>query len=222
MRNSRKGFTLIELLVVIAIIAILAAVLFPVFAKARSAAKTSACSSNLKQLATAVMMYTQEYDTRYPGTWIFKAKNGRGEQMGHPLWLVKDFAKSKDVFICPMDDPDDRTTTFIEATAVTDSNLKCGTSYMYNAHLCPDGKVAVKVDKVQDPSRTMLINEGTYPMGWIYYSDYQPWLDGKRHGTGSNVACADGHVSYMQPSSYARMQNTSDVNKDLAFTPLPQ
>jgi prepilin-type N-terminal cleavage/methylation domain-containing protein len=62
MKNaSSKGFTLIELLVVIAIIAILAAILFPVFAKAREKARQTACSSNLKQLGMAIMMYTQDY-----------------------------------------------------------------------------------------------------------------------------------------------------------------
>jgi len=59
---KRRGFTLIELLVVIAIIAILAAILFPVFAKAREAARKASCASNLKQLGTAAMMYTQDYD----------------------------------------------------------------------------------------------------------------------------------------------------------------
>ena len=66
-RRTRTGaFTLIELLVVIAIIAILAAILFPVFAKARSKARAAACLSNLKQIGTAVMMYTQDYDETLP------------------------------------------------------------------------------------------------------------------------------------------------------------
>lgn len=60
--RRKSGFTLIELLVVIAIIAILAAILFPVFARAREAARGASCKSNLKQIATAMMMYTQDYD----------------------------------------------------------------------------------------------------------------------------------------------------------------
>src|SRR5689334_2966900 len=62
MRKQHNGFTLIELLVVIAIIAILAAILFPVFAQARKSARTTACISNLKQIATASLMYAQDYD----------------------------------------------------------------------------------------------------------------------------------------------------------------
>ncbi len=66
MRSRRSGFTLIELLVVIAIIAILAAILFPVFAQAREKARSAACLSNVKQLASAVLMYTQDYDELLP------------------------------------------------------------------------------------------------------------------------------------------------------------
>ncbi len=65
-RGKRKAFTLIELLVVIAIIAILAAVLFPVFAQAREKARQAACSSNLRQIGTAFALYAQDYDERLP------------------------------------------------------------------------------------------------------------------------------------------------------------
>ena len=66
MDSCRRGFTLIELLVVIAIIAILAAILFPVFAQAREKARQTTCTSNMKQMGTAIMMYTQDYDETLP------------------------------------------------------------------------------------------------------------------------------------------------------------
>ncbi len=65
--RPRKGFTLIELLVVIAIIAILAAILFPVFAQAREKARQTQCLSNEKQIGTSLMMYAQDYDEVLPG-----------------------------------------------------------------------------------------------------------------------------------------------------------
>jgi len=65
-RITRRGFTLVELLVVIAIIAILAAILFPVFARAREAARSASCRSNLKQIGLAINMYRQDYDETMP------------------------------------------------------------------------------------------------------------------------------------------------------------
>ena len=67
--RTKKGFTLIELLVVIAIIAILAAILFPVFGKAREKARQTACLSNLKQMGLGMMMYLEDYDYTYPTEW---------------------------------------------------------------------------------------------------------------------------------------------------------
>src|SRR5579862_6261554 len=69
-RSARYGFTLIELLVVIAIIAILASILFPVFAQAREKARQSSCASNMKQIALATIAYVQDYDGTWPLTYI--------------------------------------------------------------------------------------------------------------------------------------------------------
>src|SRR5690349_3905542 len=68
----RRGFTLIELLVVIAIIAILAAILFPVFAQAREKARQSSCLSNMKQIGSALLMYVQDYDEVWPPSYYYR------------------------------------------------------------------------------------------------------------------------------------------------------
>lgn len=77
--DKRSGFTLIELLVVIAIIAILAAILFPVFAQSRAKARQAACSSNMKQVGIGMMMYAQDYDETLPG-------NSSLENVSDPRW----------------------------------------------------------------------------------------------------------------------------------------
>ncbi len=113
----RQGFTLIELLVVIAIIAILAAILFPVFAQARAKARQTACLSNMKQLGTATAMYTQDFDeTFYPHRWNsgpnsnpLLAETGgaaspiSGAARDRTFWIsmLNPYVKNYDVFKCP-------------------------------------------------------------------------------------------------------------------------
>ncbi len=97
------AFTLIELLVVIAIIAILAAILFPVFAKAREKARQSSCLSNQKQLGVALMQYVQDYDETYP--WSYYYVNGTGGAGGYFHWshTCNSYIKNYQVFVCPSD-----------------------------------------------------------------------------------------------------------------------
>jgi prepilin-type processing-associated H-X9-DG protein len=94
---------LIELLVVIAIIAILAAILFPVFAKAREKARQSSCASNEKQLGLSIMQYKQDYDETYPLN--YSAGDGTILVCGNPAywWMdeLKPYVKNKQVWICP-------------------------------------------------------------------------------------------------------------------------
>ncbi len=92
---TRKGFTLIELLVVIAIIAILAAILFPVFARAREKAKQASCNSNVKQLMTACLMYAQDYDGNYTLAYLHPGTSRFWYQKWEP------YVKNAQIFICP-------------------------------------------------------------------------------------------------------------------------
>ncbi len=118
MRNflatRRSGFTLIELLVVIAIIAILAAILFPVFAQAKEAAKKTVCLSNTKQIALGVYMYTNDFDDVYPqNDWeneaaggypgTFNPQNPLGTYQVTWTYTVQPYIKSWAMFVCPSD-----------------------------------------------------------------------------------------------------------------------
>jgi len=99
---TRRGFTLIELLVVIAIIAILAAILFPVFARAREKARQTSCLSNLKQIALASKMYTSDYDERCVPMWAYGV-GAPGEPVGRIWWttLVQPYMKNEQLLVCP-------------------------------------------------------------------------------------------------------------------------
>jgi prepilin-type N-terminal cleavage/methylation domain-containing protein/prepilin-type processing-associated H-X9-DG protein len=103
-RRSGRGFTLIELLVVIAIIAILAAILFPVFAQAREKARQTTCLSNLKQIGTGLTMYAQDYDEMLPGSKVY-ANPGHPlyKTYGWALWvpIIDPYVKNKPVYNCP-------------------------------------------------------------------------------------------------------------------------
>lgn len=111
-RLKSRGFTLIELLVVIAIIAILAAILFPVFAQAREAARKTSSLSNCKQLGLGSMMYVQDYDEMYPcNSWDTPPLGTRDTDSGNPAfpaafnWMfkVQPYVKNRQILVCPSD-----------------------------------------------------------------------------------------------------------------------
>src|SRR5256885_201827 len=104
---NRRGFTLIELLVVIAIIAILAAILFPVFAQAREKARQSGCLSNMKQLGLAWVMYSQDYDETSPNPgflgriWVIEGAAATRKDDVYYQDLIRPYAKNDDFAYCP-------------------------------------------------------------------------------------------------------------------------
>jgi prepilin-type N-terminal cleavage/methylation domain-containing protein/prepilin-type processing-associated H-X9-DG protein len=110
--DRRRAFTLIELLVVIAIIAILAAILFPVFAQAREAARKTSCLSNLKQIGMGIMQYVQDYDEMFPtNSWDTPPIGILDTDSRNPLhrtamqwpWRIQPYVKNRQIFVCPSD-----------------------------------------------------------------------------------------------------------------------
>lgn len=191
----RKGFTLIELLVVIAIIAILAAILFPVFAKAREKARQTTCLSNMKQLGTAFMMYAQDYDEMLPGwssAWNASSDPGDNAQTS---WdnAILGYMKNRQILSCPSNDAGKGKRGYAMPRYI---------SYQH-------------IDNPPDPVKTLLlIEKGNYDPG--------SWKDaaaecvrqiggGKaaadfkasdcRHNGGNNFSYADGHAKF---SPFAR------------------
>ncbi|MBB6053037.1 DUF1559 domain-containing protein [Armatimonas rosea] len=135
----KRAFTLIELLVVIAIIAILAAILFPVFGRAREQARKSVCLSNLKQLATAALMYSQDYDEVFPNaSWI-------GPDAFPPNWyfgessrtLLEPYVKNSAVFVCPSD-------TELAKLVVRGASQPFGLSYQFHGNPLGNGTNIIK------------------------------------------------------------------------------
>jgi len=158
------GFTLIELLVVIAIIAILAAILFPVFAQARDKARSASCLSNLKQMGTAWMMYSQDYDERFPqsqplNVWgdcaTMKDRGSFGGWVGN---LLVPYTKNTDIFKCPSNPKGNTVNTGNncangnndEAFAKSKWNIPyVYMSYSYN-YVALDGKGLAQISKPAD------------------------------------------------------------------------
>jgi prepilin-type N-terminal cleavage/methylation domain-containing protein/prepilin-type processing-associated H-X9-DG protein len=195
----RRGFTLIELLVVIAIIAILAAILFPVFARAREKARQASCQSNEKQLALACLMYVQDYDEHFnnvrlgPGGWV---------------QITQPYVKNWQVYVCPDFD------VYLRTCGPTTSHGNCAAPPASNPlgvgvyeggymrvdweHCCWPG---AKLSQFEFPATTYMIVEGDC-MGafWgAFVTDGAPWHHHQyRHNETVNVAFVDGHVKALK------------------------
>lgn len=200
--RSRRAFTLIELLVVIATIAILAAILFPVFARARENARRAACLSNMKQIGLGLMQYVQDYDERYP---LYYGPNGGWHMQIQP------YLKSTQLFICPS----------ASATAGCDPtliNASASGSYGYNGQFYNLDPGGVAVAAVQTPAESIFVSEMTTVVGADYAYAPLTWAisrtsrcDGSsvlveknqadRHFDGSSLLFADGHVKWLKISA---------------------
>jgi prepilin-type N-terminal cleavage/methylation domain-containing protein/prepilin-type processing-associated H-X9-DG protein len=218
----RKGFTLIELLVVIAIIAILAAILFPVFAKAREAARATSCKSNLKQLGTAMQMYTQDYDEMMPYNYHY---SGAGTL---PLYWWEDdvqpYIKNWNVFLCPSRSPHlaygyGRTGAGQPNPLISDYKAPTMSNWpgmwagqvapLMNCNGCTTGR---SLAAIEDPAGTItLVDSGGYEIYSYLHTDAcaaaggsgcsVPSINEKRHSEGFNAAFNDGHVKFVKSST---------------------
>ena len=199
----RRGFTLIELLVVIAIIAILAAILFPVFARAREKARQSSCLSNVKQLGLAVMMYTQDYDERLPLQYHNSGSLPASTLLapgGRSVWYVyiEPYLKNREILACPSQTQEYFYVQDDSASMqVTDPVLGYGWNYNF-CYVQP-----VKLAQISEPASVVVICEqsGALPYGrWFNQADAGSknfvW-DYDRHNGGANYAFCDGHSKWV-------------------------
>lgn len=213
--NRHQGFTLIELLVVIAIIAILAAILFPVFARARENARRSSCQSNLKQISLGVLQYLQDYDETFPCNYTC-LDNGAcvsGSYADYPGWayVTQPYLKSYQILQCPSE------TTAPPGNPATYYDPKY-MDYWYNANIGSTtayGPPAIKASSITSVALTLMVGDGIAGysdrfQGWAnvwqsYYllnvSNAHPneYAAARRHLDGANYSFADGHVKWMRP-----------------------
>jgi len=191
----RRGFTLIELLVVIAIIAILAAILFPVFARAREKARQASCQSNEKQLVLALLMYAQDYDeciSMHTGGFGYPdLATSEREWWPH---RVQPYVKNFQLFICP---------SYGQWIVCNECR---GYHSWYGGYTgtCAVWQTTTKLGALERPANSILLGDFIYRgcnmagQGdcWMgQYPGYRP------HNDMSNCGFGDGHVKAMKPDS---------------------
>lgn len=203
MRLKRSGFTLIELLVVIAIIALLAAILFPVFARARENARRSSCQSNLKQLCLGVIQYRQDYDERFPVGYYYSSATATYTTWGEE---VQPYVKSGQIFKCPSS-----TNTVVYAGVnglngnANDYGINAAITQFWkpsgawdNSNLCIPNNIGPVIEsEIDEPVRTTLLIDANYFAYGSHWKENQFGIN-KRHLEGYNVAFVDGHVKFLK------------------------
>jgi prepilin-type N-terminal cleavage/methylation domain-containing protein/prepilin-type processing-associated H-X9-DG protein len=200
---ARRGFTLIELLVVIAIIAILASILFPVFAKAREAARQTACRSNVKQILTALTMYTQDYEEALP-RYAYTYDPSTTPATGSFTWafVLNPYVKNGNLWKCPSD-------TNTGNTLDTNDPADISVSYGFNYRFL-DG---ISLAGVQKPADTVTALD----RGFFVADPTPTWAP---HNEVCNVGFLDGHVKSMK-KGFLEQQAAVEDGIDLTMTGNP-
>jgi prepilin-type N-terminal cleavage/methylation domain-containing protein/prepilin-type processing-associated H-X9-DG protein len=201
-RLAVRGFTLIELLVVIAIIAILAAILMPVFARAREKARQASCQSNLKQITLATMMYLQDYDETFP-----RAAYPAFRPAGPPCimtWyhVLVAYKKNSQIVICPSDSPPLAIATVFAPLPLCPVEPQLTTaSYHANDTIIRFTTAGVtSLPAIPRPAETALVSDATICNPATALS---AMVQG-RHSDMMNVGYADGHVKVMKTRTTGR------------------
>jgi prepilin-type N-terminal cleavage/methylation domain-containing protein/prepilin-type processing-associated H-X9-DG protein len=192
--GGRSGFTLIELLVVIAIIALLAAILFPVFARARDNARRASCMSNLKQIGLGTMQYLQDNDDRFPQDVYGGVLGPDGREM-EPGWnavfwqqMIYPYVKSDQIFFCPSS-PSQMGKQIASDPRVNGRSYMLNANYSYNGHIA-QSNAFMKESTMPDASGTYLFGE----FG-IYYFSTQDMLGTSVAPSGSSYMPGIGQAS---------------------------
>jgi prepilin-type N-terminal cleavage/methylation domain-containing protein/prepilin-type processing-associated H-X9-DG protein len=229
-RYHCRAFTLIELLVVIAIIAILAAILFPVFARAREQARLAVCTSNVKQYSNAFLMYIQDYDETFP-MWSTNAAFKPGE-LTITTWdlLLQTYIRNFGVSRCPSD-PYPAFFEFKDGTTIWRSYTSPRNLLWNPEKANPRGGLyPMKLATVSEPAGTLMMfekNQGAEVNGWPYPKTRTPkaswaYADAfenfqqtawERHGERINALFVDGHVKTIhgkRQGSFRYPPDTSD------------
>ena len=187
--QKRNAFTLIELLVVIAIIAILAAILFPAFARARENARRASCQSNLKQIGLGIQQYTQDYDDHYP---VIDANTGVA---GNPGWAyaIQPYVKSEQIFKCPSENSPAPTGADLATRAVTNGF----SDYFLNYNMG-----GVSLSALNSSANTVMNGDGLGNPASANNNVTSPPAAGRAvHLEGANYSFADGHVKWLRPEA---------------------
>jgi prepilin-type N-terminal cleavage/methylation domain-containing protein/prepilin-type processing-associated H-X9-DG protein len=191
-KAQRAGFTLIELLVVIAIIAILAAILFPVFARARENARRASCQSNLKQIGLGWMQYAQDYDGYFPACYSYNPGIIQWYSTASAPGLLDPYVKSSQIFICPSSDQVPGYGYNRRAFA-----LYPGYTLQADGSYTNDGRIASE-SSIEFPSKLVAMADSAEKR--MYNS--QTLGIAARHLETGNVLFADGHVKAVKPYAY--------------------